>query len=104
MRDDQERGSTGIVASLVVRPRGRVRVVFDDVERSGSSWRTLRLYTLKEMSSRAFRELKVNEKQLAEVGFALLVRLAAVEKLSSSLRKKASNRQRPRQAQRRRKA
>lgn len=49
-------------ASVVKRPHGRVRLVFDDLERSASDWRTLGFYTWKDMSQRVFRSLKLTDK------------------------------------------
>ena len=67
MKDNQKRGRMGVVASVVKRSHGRVRLVFDDLERSASDWRTLGLYTWKDMSQRVFRRLRLTDKQLAEV-------------------------------------
>jgi hypothetical protein len=92
MKDNRERGRMGVVASVVKRPHGRMRLVFDDLERSASDWRTLGLYTWKEMSQRVFRSLKLTDKQLAEIGVALVVRLVALEKHSSSRPKKQRRR------------
>ena len=87
MKDSKQRGRMGVVASVVKRPHGRVRLVFDDLERSASDWRTLGLYTWKDMSQRAFR-LKLSDKQLAEIGFVLVARLLALEKHSSSRKRR----------------
>src|ERR1700693_3270083 len=92
MNDNQKRGRMGVVASVVKRPDGRVRLVFDDLERSDSNWRTLGLYTWKDVSQRVFRSLKLTDKQLAEIGVALVVRLLALEKHSSSRPKRQRKR------------
>jgi len=92
MKDNKKRGRMGVVASVVKRPHGRVRLVFDDLERSASDWRTLGLYTWKDMSQRVFRRLRLTDKQLAEIGFALVVRLIAFEKHPSSRPKKERKR------------
>ena len=88
MKDDQKRGRMGVVTSVVTRPRGRVRIVFDDVGSSTANWKTLQLYTWKDMSRRVFRGLKLTEKQLAEIGFVLVVRLLALETNSPSQARK----------------
>ena len=89
MKDSKKRGRMGVVASVVKRPHGRVRLVFDDLERSASDWRTLGIYTWKDMSQRAFR-LKLSDKKLAEIGFVLVARLLALEKHSSSRKRRTT--------------
>jgi len=50
----------------VKRPRGRVRLVFDDLERSGRRTGEPRPVTGEDMSQRVFRTLKLTDKQLAD--------------------------------------
>jgi len=50
----------------VKRPRGRVRLVFDDLERSACRTGEPRPVTWEDMSQRVFRTLKLTDKQLAD--------------------------------------
>lgn len=80
--DDGKRGAQGVVASIVERDDGSVRIVFDDVELAargkGTRWRTLRLFTWKDLDAAALAESAIPQDQLAEIGFSLLTRLAAL--------------------------
>src|SRR6266571_3992165 len=68
----------GVAASLSVRPRGRVRIVLDDIRESGAGWRVTRLYTWKDVRARDLKEMSISERDLANLGLAVVARLRAV--------------------------
>jgi hypothetical protein len=84
-RDDGVRGRTGVVVSLVDVPDGRVRLVFDDVERAESSdprrWDHEFFFTRTELDREAALKVEVSQAELAKIGFAVLARLAAHRKV-----------------------
>jgi hypothetical protein len=77
VEDDGKRGLVGVVVTVVAGRRNRSRVVFDDVKRSRGGWTTVRLYTWKELPSDGLHSLEFTEKDLADIGLALLVRLVS---------------------------
>ena len=84
-RDDGLRGDSGVVVSLVERPDGKVRLVFDDVQRSGSepaTWNHQFFFTRTEVDLDALLETKLGESDLARIGFAITARLAAHRKVA----------------------
>jgi hypothetical protein len=88
VEDDGKRGLTGVVATVVARPRDRSRVLFDDVKKSRQGWTMVRLYTWKELRSGALRKLEFTQKELADIGLALLVRLVSLERHAERSRRK----------------
>jgi hypothetical protein len=82
--DDGVRGKHGVVASLRLMPDDRVRVVFDDaVAVAGPSatpqqWAPSRLYTWAHFDASKLQSMEFTDKELAEVGFTLLVRLSVL--------------------------
>ena len=82
----------GVAVSLAVRPRGRIRVVLDDVEESSSGWRMIGLYTWKDLLLRDLQNMSVSERDLANLGLAVLARLRAVCEQGKRKRKPASRR------------
>ena len=85
-RDDGLRGNSGVVVSLVERPDGKVRLVFDDVRRSSSgepaTWDHQFFFTRTEVDLDALLETKLSESDLAQIGFAITARLAAHRKVA----------------------
>jgi len=79
--DDGSRGRSGVVVSLVEAPGGKVGLVFDDVQRTGSSpapvWDHQFFFTRIELDLRDLLETKLSESDLAKIGFAITARLAA---------------------------
>ncbi len=88
VEDDGKRGFTGVVATVVARPRDRSRVLFDDVKKSRGGWTTVQLYTWKELRSGALRRMEFTQKELADIGLALLVRLVSLEGRAQRSRRK----------------
>ena len=62
---------------MVDRPDGKVRLVLDDVQRNGSSWSHQFLFTSLELDRDALLETTLPDAELARLGFAIAVRLAA---------------------------
>lgn len=77
MKNPSKSVRVGVVASLAVRPRGRIRIVLDDVKKSSAGWRTIHLYTWKDLLARDLEEMSVSERDLANLGLAVLARLRA---------------------------
>ena len=78
--DDGVRGSCGVVVSIGEHPP-RVRVVFDDARpsRGPNEWQTTRLFTSFDVPD--WEDLQnLSEKQLAEIGRALVSRLGALHR------------------------
>jgi hypothetical protein len=79
--DDGARGRSGVVVSLVEAPGGKVRLVFDDVQRTGAStaltWDHQFLFTRIELDLDALLETKLSESDLAKIGLAITAGLAA---------------------------
>jgi hypothetical protein len=74
--DDSRRAALGVCACLVDEENGRVRLVLDDVTRDGSTWTARTFYTHKRYPKKKLRDLALTEKDLAEIGFAVVLRLA----------------------------
>ena len=85
-RDDGLRGDSGVVVSLVERPDGKVRLVFDDVQRNPSaqpaSWNHQFFFTRTEVDLDGLLETKLSDAELAQIGFAIAARLAAHRKVA----------------------
>jgi uncharacterized protein YjiS (DUF1127 family) len=82
--DDRRRGTVGVVACAVALDGDRVRLVFDDVAASSSTWphewKTTNLFTWLECDASAFAKTELTERQLADIGLTLVARLAAMSK------------------------
>ena len=80
--DDGTRGTSGIVLSLVEGKPGELRLVIDDVRNESGSgcgpWRHHTLFTFKSYSQENIGNLNISEKELADIGFQVLVRLGAL--------------------------
>jgi hypothetical protein len=79
--DNGTRGVRGVVASVVDRDGGSIRIIFDDVERGTANkteWHSLRLFTWTDLDATEFAESAVSRDRLAEIGFNLVSRLAAL--------------------------
>jgi len=78
------RRATGIVVTLQRLDDRKVRIVFDDVERTMSvdatTWALVSPYTSTEIDSSRLDPLSLSEAELAEVGFNVLNRLAVLSK------------------------
>jgi hypothetical protein len=77
-----ERGNVGVIGSLVTQIDGTVRLVFDDAGASTTlfpqTWTAERLFTWNDYPSSEFFEIRLTEKQLAEIGLNLVTRLVAL--------------------------
>ena len=80
--DKMERAAVGIVVCAVRDGAGGVRLVLDDVRAPTAvypeSWRSHRFFTETTVDGTAFDACRFTEEQLAEVGRAVLARLAAL--------------------------
>lgn len=85
-RDDGLRGGSGVVVSLVERPHGKVRLVFDDVRRDSSAhpptWNHQFFFTRTEVDLDRLRETKISDAELTQIGLAIAARLAAHAKVA----------------------
>jgi hypothetical protein len=82
--DDGRRSNVGVVASVVATEGGRIRLCFDDVAAKSTSWpqewRTNAHFTSLECDAEAVLSINLSEQQLADIGLALVSRLAALSK------------------------
>jgi hypothetical protein len=79
--DDGNRGATGLAVSVVERQDGKVWLVFDDVRRTGSmapfQWNTEWFFTRFEVDLADLLEHRLDDRVLADIGLAVVARLAA---------------------------
>jgi len=79
--DDGKRGAAAVAASIREFPDGRVRLIFDDLERRGNSspteWKMWSLFTFLDFDSSRFHSLDISDDEFAGIGRALLARLVA---------------------------
>jgi hypothetical protein len=73
----------GVVAAILEGPDGELRLSFDDV-RTGTpcdpkEWRREVHYTNAPLDAAKFKELSFSEKELADIAYSLLARLAAMK-------------------------
>ena len=84
--DDGQRGASGVTISIVERPDGSARLVFDDVQRIGDgapySWDTEFFFTRIEFDAADLIECRIGDDDLKNIGFAVVARLAAHQKRS----------------------
>ena len=84
--DDGQRGTSGVTISIVERPDGSARLVFDDVQRSGDEkpyrWDTEFFFTRIEFDAADLIECRIGDDDLKNIGFAIVARLAAHQKRS----------------------
>ncbi len=84
--DDGQRGSSGVTISVVERPDGSARLVFDDVQRVGTArpyrWDTEFFFTRIEFDAADLAECRLGDDDLKNIGFAVVARLAAHQKRS----------------------
>jgi hypothetical protein len=87
--DDGARGDSGIAVSVVERDGGRARLVFDDIVRSGTAapfqWNTEWFFTRVEFELVDLLEGRLDEKDYASIGHAIVARLSAHHKTRSRL-------------------
>jgi hypothetical protein len=80
--DNGLRSTTGVVACLTRVADGKTRLVFDDVKSDSESkptkWTPTVLFTWKELDFAQLKDLKLNERELAQIGENLLIRLLAL--------------------------
>lgn len=81
--DDSKRNQRGVICTLVKRPDGQVRLVMDDASSSTSTapqcWQSDRLFTWQTFPEHEFLTIELSEKELSEIGLALVARLAVFE-------------------------
>jgi hypothetical protein len=75
---DRRRAEKGLGVCLVDEGNGQLRLVLDDVAREGSTWKDFCFYTHKRYPKEKLLELLLSEKELAEIGFALMARLVVL--------------------------
>jgi len=81
--DTRVRSATGVVACLTPIVDGKTRLVFDDVrsdrESKPTAWTPTALFTWKELDFAQLQKLQFNERELAQIGENLLIRLLALQ-------------------------
>jgi hypothetical protein len=80
--DNGLRSTRGVVACLTPEVDGETRLVFDDVESDRESrpvaWTPAALFTWKEFNLAELKDQKLSERELAQIGENLLLRLLAL--------------------------
>ena len=83
--DDGLRGQLAVVASLVKRPDGTVRVVLDDAKRGrDGAWRTTGLITSRDFPKAILEEMPLDRDELENIGLVVAARLIAFEQTERS--------------------
>jgi hypothetical protein len=75
--DDGRRATRGLCACLVDEENGRVRLVLDDLIHDGSGWKAQTFYTHRRYSKKAVLKLALTDKDYADIGAAVVMRLVA---------------------------
>jgi hypothetical protein len=82
MKDDGIRAKYGVVASMRELQGDSVCLTLDDVvinkENKHRSWEHECFFTAKEYDAKKIEALELTEKELAEIGFNLMIRLKAL--------------------------
>jgi hypothetical protein len=72
----------GVVATILEMPGGELRLAFDDVRTATPSdpaeWRRVVHYTNAPIEPEKLKDLSFSEKELADIAYSLLARLAAI--------------------------
>jgi hypothetical protein len=80
--DDGIRSNKGVICSLRKTDVDTFRLVLDDVTsekiKTSAQWTHECLFTWKDFDKRQITDLKVSQKDLAEIGFNILARLVAL--------------------------
>jgi hypothetical protein len=74
-------GQVGVVCYLREQGEGKIRLVMDDALASSASqemWEITRLFTWRDFDRAAFFETEFSERELADIGLALVTRLAGL--------------------------
>jgi hypothetical protein len=79
--DDGKRGDFGLAISIVMRPKGRAHLVFDDVQRVGTGqpaqWSTNSFFTSVDFNLTDLIEVQLDDQDFVTIGLAVAARLAA---------------------------
>ncbi len=79
--DAGPRNEVGVVTSLSRTPDGKIRLILDDVRSTptldAQGWRKSGLYTYFDFDGQAFLGPDLSERDLANIGLAIVARLAA---------------------------
>ena len=85
--DDGARGVSGVAVSIAEREGGRARLVFDDIARTGTAppfqWNAEWFFTRVEFNLKDLLKGELDEKDYANIGLAVVARLAAQDKTRS---------------------
>ena len=77
-----ETAGMGVVAAILEMPNGEMRLSFDDVRTQTPSdpreWKRVAHYTGAAIDPSKLKELSFSEKELADIAYSLLARLAAI--------------------------
>jgi hypothetical protein len=82
--DDGKRGDFGLTISIVSRPKGRAHLVFDDVQRIGTTrpaqWSTNSFFTSVDFKLADLIKVQLDDQDFVTIGLAVAARLAAQHK------------------------
>jgi hypothetical protein len=95
--DDGVRAKSGLAACLVEEKDGRLRLVLDDVVRSGAGWADRFFLTHRRFEKQRVLDCRLSQRELAEIGLIVMGRLVASSRgrLTGFPRKKKAKRGRP---------
>jgi hypothetical protein len=80
-QDNADRDESGVICYLREQGEGKIRLVLDDAFTSTASqqvWEIKRLFTWRDFDQAAFFSTEFSERDLADIGLALVTRLAAL--------------------------
>jgi hypothetical protein len=82
--DDGVRSGVGVIACLRPAGKGQTRLVFDDAKsdhpNNPGAWKPERLFTWNQYNSEQLKELQLTEKEFAQIGENLVMRLLALQR------------------------
>jgi uncharacterized protein YjiS (DUF1127 family) len=79
---DEDRGTVGVVCSLVNHADGTIRLILDDSNCVRTAfpqvWEVTHLFTWTDYDKERFMKGELTERELADIGLSLVARLAAL--------------------------
>jgi hypothetical protein len=81
-RDDGQRGQHAVVVSVTEVEGGAFRIFIDDVKSAdGGNWKKRSFMTCSDLTANEFLNASLSERDLADLGFAVVARLVATNRM-----------------------